>query len=187
MIAAAFVVWLGASLVVISDGRRGLALGLALITAGFTVLALATGIYLGAAAVAAGGLIGSRQCLRSGPATWGIMPPGSTGRLVLCIASGLFALWVAALVTTGPGASLRFAVLVVLGLMAARVLAAGEIAVVLTGIAGLALALAAAPGIAGAAQGDVPDIVGGLAAAGVMFIPPAVLPQGAPKPDKRGT
>jgi hypothetical protein len=186
-VVAAFVAWLGAGVVVLSDGRRGLALGLALITAGFTVLALATGIYLGAAAIAAGGLIGSRQCLRSGPATWEIMPPGSTARLVLCIASGLFALWFAALVTTGPGAPLRFAVLVVLGLMAARVLATGEIPVVLTGIAGFALALAAAPGLDATAQGDVPDIIGGLAAAGVMFIPPAVQPQGAARPDKRGT
>jgi hypothetical protein len=186
-VAAAFVAWLGAALVVLSDGRRGLSLGLALITAGFAVLALSSGIYLGAAAVAAGGLIGSWQYLRSGPPTWVIMPAGSTARLVLCIASGLVALWVAALVTTGPGAPLRFAVLVVLGLMGARILASGEISIVLTGIAAFALALAAAPGLTGTSQGDVPDIVGGLVAAGVMFIPPAVQPQGAPRPDKRGT
>jgi hypothetical protein len=186
-IAAAFVAWLGAALVVLSDGRRGLSLGLVLITAGFSVLALASGIYLGAAAVAAGGLIGSWQCLRSGSPTWGIMPPGSTARLVLCIASGLVALWVAALVTTGPGAPLRFAVLVVLGLMGARILASGEISVVLIAIAGFALALAAAPGLDATSQGDVPDIIGGLAAAGVMFIPRALQPQGAPLPDKRGT
>lgn len=186
-VAAAFVAWLGAALVVLSDGRRGLSLGLALITTGFAVLALASGVYLGAAAVAAGGLIGSWQCLRSGPSTWVIMPAGSTARLVLCIASGLVALWVAALVTTGPGAPLRFAVLVVLGLMGARILASGEISIVLTGIAAFALALAAAPGLTGTSQGDVPDIVGGLVAAGVMFIPPAVQPQGAPRPDKRGT
>lgn len=186
-VAAAFVAWLGAALVVLSEGRRGLSLGLVMITAGFAVLALASGIYLGAAAVAAGGLIGSRQCLRSGPPTWEIMPAGSTARLVLCIGSGLVALWVAALVTTGPGAPLRFAVLVVLGLMGARILASGEISVVLTGIAGFALALAAAPGLAATSQGDVPDIVGGLAAVGVMFIPTAVQPHGAPRPDKRGT
>ena len=186
-VAAAFVAWLGAALVVLSDGRRGLSLGLALITAGLAVLGLASGIYLGAAAVAAGGLIGSWQCLRSGPPTWGIMPAGSTARLVLCIGSGLVGLWVAAVVTIGPGAPLRFAVLVVLGLMGARILANREISVVLTAIAGFAMALGAAPGLDATSQGDVPDIMGGLAAAGIMFIPPAAQRQGTSLPDKRGT
>jgi hypothetical protein len=99
------------------------------------------------------------------------MPAGSTPRLVLCVASGLLALWVAASVTTGPGTPLRFAVLVVLGLMGARVLASREIAVVLTSIACFALALAAAPALAAISPGPVPEIIGGLVAAGVMFVP----------------
>jgi hypothetical protein len=177
--AAAFVAWLGAALVVLADGRRGLALGLALVTIGFAVLVSASGGALGVSAVAAGGAVAAWQCRRSEAATWAIMPPGSTPRLVLCVASGLVALWVAASVTTGPGAPLRFAVLVVLGLMGARVLASQEVAVVLTSIACFALALAAAPGLAATSPGPVPDIIGGLVAAGVMFVPHA---QGEPNP-----
>jgi hypothetical protein len=172
-VAAALLAWLGASLVVLSDGRQGLALGLALMTVGFAVLAWPSGALLGASAVAAGGAIASVQCWRSGPATWGIMPAGSTPRVVLCVGSGVLALWVAASVTTGPSAPLRFAALVVVGLMGVRVLAGRETAVLLAAIAGLALALAVAPGVAALSAGPVPDIAGGLVAAGVVVLRPA--------------
>ena len=180
--------WLGASLVVLADGRRGLALGLALLTAGFAVLALAGGLPLGAAVVAAGGGIAAWQCWRSPAANWGIMPPGSTPRLVLSIGSGLVGLWIAAVVTLGPGSALRFAILVVVGLMCARVLSSRELHVVLAGIAGLALALGAAPGLDLLSDGTVPDIAGGLIAAGVMALPrSAHVHSGATEPDKRAT
>ena len=90
----------------------------------------------------------------------------------------MLALWVAASVTTGPGAPLRFAVLVVLGLMGVRVLAGRETAVLLATIAGLALALAVAPGLAAASAGPVPDIAGGLVAAGVVVLRPAAPREG---------
>lgn len=186
--AAALLAWLGASLVVLADGRRGLALGLALLTAGFAVLALAGGLQLGAAVVAAGGGIAAWQCWRSPAAKWGIMPAGSTPRLVLCIGSGLLGLWLAAVVTLGPGSALRFAILVVLGLMGARVLSSRELHVVTAGIAGLALALGAAPGLDLLSDGTVPDIAGGLIAAGVMALPRgAHVHSGATEPDKRAT
>lgn len=155
----------------LSDGRRGLALGLALVTVGLAVLAWPAAMTVGAVAIAAGGLIAAAECWRSGPANWEIMPAGSTARLILCIASGLLALWVASAVTTGTGAPLRFAVLVVLGLMGARMLMSREAPVVLTGIASLALVLAVAPGLSPESPGSVPAIVGGLIAAGVMFVP----------------
>jgi hypothetical protein len=170
-VAAAFLAWLGAALVVLSDGRRGLALGLALLTAGLAVLAWPAALGFGVVAIAAGGLIAAAECWRSGPATWEIMPAGSTARLILCIASGLFALWVASSVTFGPGAPLRFAVLVVLGLMGARMLMSRDGPVVLTGIASLSLVVAVAPGLAAISSGPIPAIVGGLIAAGVMFVP----------------
>ncbi len=186
--AAALLAWLGASLLVLADGRRGLALGLALLTAGFAVLALAGGLQLGAAVVAAGGGIAAWQCWRSPAANWGIMPAGSTPRLVLCIGSGLLGLWIAAVVTLGPGSALRFAILVVLGLMGARVLSSSELHVVLAGIAGLALALGAAPGLDLLSDGTVPDVAGGLIAAGVMALPrSAHVHSGAAEPDKRAT
>jgi hypothetical protein len=177
--AAAFLVWLGAALVVLADGRRGLALGLTLLGAGFGVLEWAAGQPVGGVAVTAGAVIGAARCWRSG-ATWGLMPAGSTPRLVLCVASALVALWVAAAVTTGAGAQLRFAVLVALGLMGARALAGRDNAVVLSAVACFALALAAAPSLGATPPGPGPAIIGGLIAAGVTFLP-ASRPQGAAK------
>jgi hypothetical protein len=168
--AAAFAVWLGAAMVVLADGRRGLALGLALLSAGFGVLELASGQPLGAVAFFAGGLVGSTRCWRSA-ANWGLMPAGSTPRLVLCVATALVALWVAAAVTTGAGAQLRFAVLAALGLMGARLLMSRENAVVLTSVACFAIALGAAPSLAASSPGPGPAIIGGLIASGVMFLP----------------
>lgn len=172
---------------VLSDGRRGLAVGLGLLTAGFAVLALASGLAVGAAAVAAGGGIASWLCWRLGTASWGIMPAGSTPRLVLCVSAGLLALWVAAALTVGPGAPLRFAVLVLLGLMGARVLSSSEAPVVLAAIAGLALALGAAPGLDVPSPGVVPDIAGGLIAVGVMALLRAGQVKGVSESDKHAT
>jgi hypothetical protein len=182
--AAAFVAWLGAALVVLADGRRGLALGLALVSAALAVLAWPAGMAFGAVAIAVGGLIAAARCWRPEPATWEIMPAGSTPRLVLCIASGLVALWVAAAVTSGTGAPLRFAVLVVVGMMGARIQMSREQPVVLAAIAALALALGVASGLAATAPGPVAAIVGALIAAGVMFAPIARV-QRAPSPAER--
>jgi hypothetical protein len=80
-------------------------------------------------------------------------------------------LWVAASVTTGPGGALRFAVVLVLGLMVARVLASRVSSVVLTSIACIALALAAAPNLGATSPGPAPGIIGALIAAAVTFLP----------------
>lgn len=170
MIAAAVLAWLGASLVVLSEGRRGLAVGLALVTAGLAVLGWPVGAPFGGIAIAAGGMVAAVKCWRSGPPAWGIMPAGSTPRIVLCVASGLLGLWVAASVSTGTGGPLRFGVLVVVGLMTARILTSRDAGVVLAGIAALALALAVAPGFAAQSPGAVPAIAGGLIAAAAMFV-----------------
>ena len=168
---AAFVAWLGASVLVLADGRRGQATGLALIAVALAVLAWPAGMAFGAIAIASGGLAGAVWCWGPGTSTWGIMPAGSTPRLVMCIASGLLALWLALSVTTGAGASLRFAVLVVLGLMGGRILMSKEALALMTAIAAFALALGAAPGLAAVSPGPVPAIVAGLVAAAVMFVP----------------
>ena len=160
----------------LADGRRGLALGLALITISLAVLTWPAGMVVGSVAIAVGGLIAAVQCWRSGPAGWGIMPAGSTPRLILCIASGLLTFWLAASVTSGPGGSLRFAALVVPGLMGARVLMSRDVHVALAAIAAMALALAVASGLAAESPGPIPAIVGGLIAAGVMFVPAARVP-----------
>jgi hypothetical protein len=185
-VAAALIVWLGAALVVLADARRGLALGLALVTIGFAVLAWASGQPVGGVAVVVGGMTGALRCLTAGPARWGLMPPGSTPRLVLCVAAGLLSLWVSASVTPTPGGPLLFAVLVVLGLMAARILTSGDIIVDRTAIACFALALASSPALASSSPtGPVPYIFGALIAAAVIAAP-ATLPQGAARSGKHG-
>jgi hypothetical protein len=167
---AAFAAWLGAAVIVLADGRRGLALGVALTTVGFAVLAWLAGERLAAAAVLLGGAVAAAQRLRTGPDVWGVMPPGSTARMVLCIAGGLLALWIATSVMTGPGAPLRFAVLAVLGLMAARAASEAENAALLTAIAALVLSVGMAAGLADVSPGPAPFIAAALIAAGVSFV-----------------
>ncbi len=186
MAGAAFVAWLGAALVVLADGRRGLALGLSLLTIGLAVLTWPAGMAVGSVAVGVGGVIAAIQCWRSGPAGWGIMPAGSTPRLILCIASGLLAFWLAASVTTGPAGSLRFTFIVVPGLMGARILMSRDVPIVLTAVAAMALALAAASGLAAESPGPIPAIVGGLIAAGVMFVPASLQNASPRNVDKDG-
>ncbi len=168
--AAAFTAWLGASVIVLADGRRGLALGLALIAIAFAALVWAGGDALAAGALFAGGAVAAVQRYRSGIGGWGLMPPGSTPRLILVIVAGALALWIAASITTGSGAPLRFATLAVIGLMGARVLEGREPAVLLTAVAGMALALATAAGLAPTTPGLAPYVIAALIAAGVSVL-----------------
>jgi hypothetical protein len=168
--AAAFTAWLGASVIVLSDARRGLALGLALVAIGFAAIVWAGGEPIGAAAVLAGGAVAVLQRLRSGTDVWGLMPPGSTPRLILALASGVLVLWITLSVTSGPGAPIRFASISVLGLMGARLLTAHEPPVVLTAVAAMALAVAAAAGLAPTPAGTAPYIVAAVIAAGASVL-----------------
>jgi hypothetical protein len=167
---AAFAAWLGAALVVLSDGRRALAVGLSLIAAAYAVLAWGAAGWPATAAILIGGSVAALLRLRTGQAGWGVMPPGSTPRLILSVVAGILALWIAASVTTGAGGPSRYAALVVLGLMGARVLTASAPAVVITAVAALALAVAMASGLAQAGPGPAPYIAGALIAAGVSFV-----------------
>lgn len=158
-------------MIVLSDGRRGLALGLALITVAFTLLAWVGGERLAAMALLFGGAVAVIQRLRTGPDVWRVMPPGSTPRLVLAIGGGLLALWIANSVMTGAGAPLRFAALGVVGLMGARVLMAEiEPEAVLTSLAALALSVAVASGMADTGLGPSPYIAAAVIALGISLI-----------------
>jgi hypothetical protein len=168
--AAAFAAWLGAALIVLSEGRRGLALGLALVTLGFAGLAIAGGEVEAAVAVVAGGGVAVVQRLRAGRDEWGVMPPGSTARLVLAAAIGLVALWVSTSVMTGPGATLRFATLSVLGLMAGRVLTPSEPPAVVTALSALALSVAMAAGVAVTGPGPAIYVLASIVAAGISLV-----------------
>ena len=169
--AAAFIVWLGAALLVLSEGRRALALGLAIITVGFAVLAQAGVGDLAAAAILVGGGFAAGRRFRLGPDAWGVMPSGSTARVVLAAAVGLLALWISTSVMSGPGAPLRFAALSVLGLMAARILTPSEPPAVLTALAAIALSVAAAAGVAGTSPGPAVYVLAAIVAAGISLIP----------------
>ena len=168
---AAFAAWLGAAVIVMSDGRRGLALGLAVTTLAIAVLAWGAGHdALAGTAVVLGGGAAAILRLRTGADVWGVMPPGSTPRLVLSIAGGLLALWISTTLMTGSGAPLRFAALSVVVLMGARALTATESGAVLTALAALALAMALMSGIADTGPGPAPYVVASLIAAGVSAI-----------------
>jgi hypothetical protein len=168
---AGIVVWLGASMVVVGDGRRGLAAGIALSTLGLAVLAFVTAGAVAAAAIGAGGVTAAARRWVTGPAGWEVLAPGSTSRLVLCIATALVAFWIAAAVTGGPVASLRFALMTGIALSAARVLSTAEPAAQLTAVAVVALCAASVGAIGSSEPGVWPYVVGGLVAALLGWIP----------------
>src|SRR5207245_10450290 len=101
---AAFAAWLGAAMIVLADGRRGLALGIGLVAVGFTAIAWAGGVWLGGTFLLAGGAVAVIELLRSGPQDWGRMPAGSTPGLVLACAGAILSLRMAASVTPVPRA-----------------------------------------------------------------------------------
>ena len=168
---AAFSAWAGAAVIVLADGRRGLAAGVALVAVGFTALAWADGAWLEGAFLLAGGAVSAIELARRGPQDWGLMPAGSTPRLILAAVGGILALWFAASVTTGEGAPLRFACAAVLGLTAGRVLQGQAPAPVLSASAALAIALASVSAMAPNDPGFVPYLIGGLIAGGASFLP----------------
>ena len=167
--AAAFIVWVGAALLVLSEGRRALALGMALVTIGLAVLAQAGAGAVAASAVLVGGGFATGRRFRTGPDAWGVMPSGSTARVVLAVAVGLLALWISTSLMTGPGAPLRFAALSVLGLSAARILTPSEPPAVLTSLAALALAVGAAAGVAGTSPGAAVYVLAAVVAVGISL------------------
>jgi hypothetical protein len=82
-VAGASLAWLGAALLVLSDERRGLALGLAILAVGLAVATAAAGQdRLADAALAVGGACAAALQFARGGRGWGLMPPGSTPRLI---------------------------------------------------------------------------------------------------------
>jgi len=150
---AAFVAWLGMSVVVLADGRRGLALGIVLVTAGLAVIVFQGAGPIAAGALGVGGAAAALRRLTHGPSGWRVMPPGSTPRVVLCVAAGILVLWISFSATTAGDGALRFVILTVLGLSVARVLSSDEPSTLLTAVALLALGIAATVGIGSLSHG----------------------------------
>lgn len=170
-IGAAFAAWLGGSILLLGDGRRGLALGLAVLTAGLALFALDARDIPTAVALALGGAAAAALRLRSGPEGWGLMRPGSTPRILLAIVTGVLALYFAASLATGDGAAVRFGWLVAMALSAGRVLQTSEPAASVTAACALALSIGAAAAIAPASSGVAAAIVAAVIAVGVAALP----------------
>lgn len=163
---AAFAIcWLGGATLLVSHARRGVVLGLVLLTAGLALAAHAEGRDQVALAVAAGGIVTAALRMRDGLPGWGVLPSGSTPRLVMSLLVLILGLLMGATVkgTTLPVQD----ALVVVALGAGRMLSAGHRAVALAGAAAAALALALIGGevtsIAGTA---VAALLGALPAGG---------------------
>jgi len=175
--AAALAAWLGGAIIVLADGRRGLALGLGVMAAGLAGVAFAAGQQLTAGALLAGGIVAAALRWRTGPDGWGLMQPGSTPRIILTIVIGLVALYFAASLSSGYGAAIRSAPMASIALAAARLLQGAERAAALTASSALVLALGA--GSLLGPSGSLPAaVVAALIAAGTSALP-AAEPHGA--------
>ncbi len=139
--AGALIAWLGGTLLVLSEARRGLALGLLTLATGLGLCLLVQASLEAAAVMLAGGLAAGALRLRDGAPGWGVMPPGATPRVLLCVVLGLLAVWLGLTVLSGPGGSTRVAVLSALGLAGGRVLSTEDRPGALAAAAALALAL----------------------------------------------
>jgi len=168
---AAFFAWFGVSIIVLADGRRGLAVGLAVSAAGLAAIAWQDGDGVAALIVLGGGAAAAVLRYRAGPGGWMLMPPGSTARLILCVAGGLVGLWFAASVTIGPDVATRFAVLSVIGMSGARIVSSREPSSVVTAVATLALATAVATHLGAGSAGLAPYVAAALIAAGALLVP----------------
>ena len=168
---AGFLAWLGISIIVLADGRRGLAVGLATAAVGMAAIAWDDGDWVAALVVLGGGLAAAWLRYRDGPEGWGLMPPGSTPRLVLCVAGGLVALWFAASVTIGPDGATRFAALSVIGMSGARIVSSRERSSAMTAVATLAIATAVATHLGPGSPGLLPYVAAALIAVVVLLLP----------------
>jgi hypothetical protein len=133
--------WLGAALVLLSQARRGLALGLWVCAAGLSLLAWAGGRTGVAVVLLLAGLATSLLRLRDGRRGWGVLPTGSTPQLLLCLAILLVGVTLAR-PSLNPAFLALLTTLAVGCLGALRLLTAGSSAVALSAAAILALGLA---------------------------------------------
>jgi hypothetical protein len=156
--------WLGASLLMVADGRRGLALGLVVLTGGLAAASAAGGqAPLGVAVLALGGVSAAALRLRAGRPGWGLLPPGSTPRLIGAIVGVIGATVVAGFGLGSPEGAARLAALVVAALAAGRILTVEDRWAALGGASALALGL-------GALGGTAALVAAGLVAAGLGAI-----------------
>ncbi|MDQ6748529.1 MAG: hypothetical protein M3010_10570 [Candidatus Dormibacteraeota bacterium] len=159
--------WLGAGLFVLSDGRRGIAAGIFIAAVGLGLTQEADQRPLAGLIVTAGGVLGALAALggedRPG---WGVLPAGSTSRIVLSVVLGAAALWLGSGLLTVPGGwQVRAAASIVMALAGARALVGTQISVAM---GAASLVVLAAGGVAGHGGGGLE--AGLLASAGAVVL-----------------
>lgn len=126
-VSGALLAWLGAALLALSDGRRGLALGLALAGAGLAIALTAAGEdRVAAAALAVSGVCAAALHLGRGPREWGMLLQGSTPRLIGSVVALIVTALVAGPAIEEPAGAARLGALVAVILAGARLLTAGR-------------------------------------------------------------
>jgi hypothetical protein len=163
--------WLGAAVLVLSDARRGLAVGLLLAAIGLAVVRTAEGDIVDAGLLVAGGLLAAAVGLRrNAHRGWGLLQAGSTPRIVLSVVVGGAALWLAIGLLDSPGEpQARAAAAIVIALGAGRLLAVGDTRAALAAASMIALG---AGTIAALATTDATGaLVGSIAAVALNLIP----------------
>jgi hypothetical protein len=163
--------WLGAALLVLSDARRGLAVGVLVASLGLALALAVEAAPVAAGLLLAGGLLAVVAGLRRNPNRgWGLLQVPSTPRVVLGVVVGGGALWLAIGVLGWPGASQpRAAALVILALGAGRLLGEREPRAALAAASLIALGAGALASLAdGAATGA---LAGAIAAIALNLLP----------------
>jgi hypothetical protein len=163
VLVAAAMSWLGASVVAVSEARRGLALGLALIGVGLAGAVLSTR-PLGALLLLFGAALAALLRLRDGEDGWGVLPPGSTPGIVLSVVVLVASVVLASTVFQGTSSASGLAPFAVAAVSTVRLLSSSRRQVALGAGSALALALGAF-----GSTGDI--LAGSLVAVALAAIP----------------
>jgi len=174
-VAMAVLAWLGAVLLVLSDARRGLAVGIVLASVGLGLERFVAGQPLLAVVVVGGGLLAAAAGLRrSSTRGWGVLAAGSTPRVVLCIVGGALALYFGRVVIEAPADwQARSAILAVGVLGAARLLSSSDQRAVLASASIVILAVALTAALATPSAAVATMLAGVTMAAVVSGLPTA--------------
>ena len=163
--------WLGSAVLVLSDARRGLSVGLLVAALGLAAVRAVEGDLADAGLLFAGGLLGALAGLRRNPRHgWGLLAAGSTPRIVLCLVLGGGALWFALGGLDGPGEPAgRAAAAIAMALGAGRLLATREAR---SGLAAASLVALGGGALAALATTDATGaLIGAVAAVALNLIP----------------
>jgi hypothetical protein len=164
--AGAVLAWAGSALLVLSEGRRALAGGLALAGVGLALTIVAQPVD--AAVLAISSLIAAAlQLRRQGRPGWAVLPPGSTPRIILVIVAGVLGVFGAVSLVPAPDPAQARAAIVVTGVLAAsRVLSTEHRPPALAAASAICFAIAALEAIVYPA---VPGAVFAAAIAGALL------------------